>query len=495
MNAWSFTGFISLFKKYNTRRTFLTRMLFFVVIFSCVSLMLLNGITIRLLSGNRAFISVVGELSITEKDALKGIQRYIELHDEQNYSSFLTNYKIINADSLAMHELLNGGSESQITENLLKGGNDPGDIRTLIWEVNNFHRLPQFQNIISIWKAVFRQSGLIEKKVLGIHRQIHDGHYTRAQAIEDSRLLNLLDDRMTELELKFSDQLSNLSRSMNKRLLVLNCLLILFIVSIKCLYSYKTIRQLIRLLKVKDKNNRYMIRTNQELDRFIYSASHELRTPITSLRGLMPILKEETDLRAISEYLVLMDASLTHQDFFIGQIINYSRNKRTELSLVLLNLRQIVDEVINHHQWTDGAESISFRTELDCGLIVGDLMRYKIILNNLISNAIKFSDHTRANKIILIRCTIAGDNLQLDVQDNGIGVDTEFSEKIFEMFFVTRHPNRGAGLGLYIIRETALKMNGTISLRRLTDGGSCFTLLVPHNRRADTKFAVQLASA
>jgi len=113
------------------------------------------------------------------------------------------------------------------------------------------------------------------------------------------------------------------------------------------------------------------------------------------------------------------------------------------------------------------------------GDICSDPLRLTIILNNLLSNAVKFRDESRYDHTIKIRCAIEKNLLKLEVEDNGIGIQEKYKQKIFDMFFVTLHSKRGSGLGLYITRETLTKLGGTIAVSSSPGLGSCFSVSVP----------------
>ena len=224
--------------------------------------------------------------------------------------------------------------------------------------------------------------------------------------------------------------------------------------------------------------NQSLTDTNFELDRFVYSASHDLRAPLTSLQGLLKIIKDENDLNVIRKYHELMERSLQQQDDFIREIINYSRNKRTDLNLEIFSISNLIDTAIKQQQVLLYDEKITFKVDSYMGDICSDPLRLTIILNNLLSNAVKFRDESKYDHTIKIRCAIEKNLLKLIVEDNGIGIQEKYKQKIFDMFFVTLHSKRGSGLGLYITRETLTKLGGTITVSS-SPLGSCFSVSIP----------------
>ena len=103
-------------------------------------------------------------------------------------------------------------------------------------------------------------------------------------------------------------------------------------------------------------------------------------------------------------------------------------------------------------------------------------MRLKIILNNLLSNAVKFQSPQKSNPYIRVFLRTTAERYVIEVEDNGEGIKPNFKEKIFEMFFRGTQRSKGSGLGLYIAREAAEKIQGTISVESEYGKGTVFCI-------------------
>ena len=112
-----------------------------------------------------------------------------------------------------------------------------------------------------------------------------------------------------------------------------------------------------------------------------------------------------------------------------------------------------------------------------------DRLRLKIIINNLLSNAIKYADLNKQKPFILIKSYQLKDNCVIEIEDNGIGIDKKICGRIFDMFFVA-DSNKGTGLGLYIVKEAAENIKGTITVESEVDIGSKFIVTFPHHNEA-----------
>ncbi len=231
--------------------------------------------------------------------------------------------------------------------------------------------------------------------------------------------------------------------------------------------------------EIKGKNI-HLEKTNAELDRFLYSTSHDLRSPLSSIRGLINIARLETDDEKIQRYFRMMVDRVDKLDFFINDIIDYSRNARTELKAEPVDFSELLTEVKENLRYSEGAESISIRTHVDVGReIKADHNRLAVVLNNLMANAIKYHDPGKADQWIDASVRDSNGLLTIEVSDNGTGIDPEHHSKVFDMFFRGTFQSKGSGLGLYIVKETVVKMNGTIGLKSNPGEGSTFSITLP----------------
>lgn len=230
--------------------------------------------------------------------------------------------------------------------------------------------------------------------------------------------------------------------------------------------------------EIKEKNDS-LEKTNKELDRFLYSASHDLRSPLMSIKGLAEIIQNEAGEEKIKKYMSLMNDRIDKLDFFIQDIIDYSRNAKTEVKLEAIELNELLNEVLESFQYLEGASSISVeRNILVTRTLMLDKGRLLIILSNLISNAIKY--HTiRDRRFIKIQAQEIDNQLKISIADNGQGIAEEHIGKIFNMFYRASSQSKGSGLGLYIVREALEKLRGSITVDSQLNVGTTFYLTIP----------------
>lgn len=233
--------------------------------------------------------------------------------------------------------------------------------------------------------------------------------------------------------------------------------------------------------KLIRKQNDELIKTNKELDRFVYSASHDLRSPLSTLTGLINLTKLEKDPTEQLNYLNLMGDRVKAMDSFINEIIDYSRNSRVEVKREQINTKVLLSSIIEDLQYLANKESIEIHWEIPEDLIlITDVSRLKIVFNNLISNAIKYHDPRKQLSWIKLKGERILEQILIVVEDNGIGINNELKHNIFDMFYRAHEHSTGSGLGLYIVKETLAKLNGSILVDSIEGQGCKFQVTLPY---------------
>ncbi len=227
-------------------------------------------------------------------------------------------------------------------------------------------------------------------------------------------------------------------------------------------------------------SNKQLKKLNDELDRFVYSTSHDLRAPLLSVLGLLKLAEGNLDKNEMGRYHGMMQNRLSSLDKFIKDITDYSRNNRLQIVSEDVNIALLTNEIWESLRYSSDAQEIEFINELPQALIVvNDGTRLRVVLSNLIANAIRYHDHRKEKKYIKIYHHITNSSFSLHVEDNGQGIAPELHSKIFDMFYRGNESSQGSGLGLYIVKETLSKLSGTIKLCSTPRQGSTFSISVP----------------
>jgi len=222
---------------------------------------------------------------------------------------------------------------------------------------------------------------------------------------------------------------------------------------------------------------------------FIKMVSHELKTPVTSIKGYVQFLLSILNNQAITPEMMPVKSSLSRIDVqivrltrLITEMLDLSRieSGKLELQKKQFSLNQLVTETVHDFSHTSSTHRLIVQDEFTCD-IIGDRDRLEQVLTNFINNAIKYSPE---NNIINIRVFNWGQHhAAVSVQDFGIGISPEEQQKIFERFYRVSGRNEstysGFGIGLFIANEIVQKHHGTIKVQSEEGKGSIFTFILP----------------
>ncbi len=225
------------------------------------------------------------------------------------------------------------------------------------------------------------------------------------------------------------------------------------------------------------KQNEELIKINQELDQFVYSAAHDLRAPIANVMGLVKLIRMEEISETASHYIGLQEKSLAKLDEFIRSIVDYSRNSRLGLSKDEINLDEFVNEVVDQYRFSENAEKLAIAINVkQPGKFVTDVNRLSVVMNNLVSNAVRYMDPEKPDCFLNIDVEADAKQAKVTVSDNGLGIEKEHLTSIFELFYRASSNSKGTGIGLYIVKETVDKLKGKIKVESKYGDGTTFTV-------------------
>lgn len=226
--------------------------------------------------------------------------------------------------------------------------------------------------------------------------------------------------------------------------------------------------------------NSQLAKTNEELDRFVYSASHDMRAPLSSLLGLINISEKTHDVGELHLHLNMMKGRIKTMEGFIKEVTDYSRNVRLGIALQETDLETVIKEVTHNLAYMSAGKNIRIEINLAEKIsFLTDPNRLKVILNNLTSNAYKYHRLDQPDPHIIFHAHKTQHQVVINITDNGVGIPKDYHQRIFDMFFRASVQSEGSGLGLYIVQETLQKLNGTIRVESTSGLGSTFTVTLP----------------
>ncbi|HXL57551.1 MAG TPA: ATP-binding protein, partial [Chitinophagaceae bacterium] len=229
--------------------------------------------------------------------------------------------------------------------------------------------------------------------------------------------------------------------------------------------------------------NEELQKINAELDKFVYSVSHDLRAPLTSMLGIVEISEDDKPDHITRERLSLLKINIKRLDQLILDIMDYSINARQEIKKEEINFKELLNEITQKLKYMSyGERRVDIRTNVrGSRSFRSDKSRIGIMLTNLISNAIRYSNPKADEPFVEIGINVTDKEANIIVKDNGIGIEKDFHDKIFEMFYRVSQNSIGSGLGLYLVKESVKKLNGTIKLESKKEAGSQFSISIPNN--------------
>jgi signal transduction histidine kinase len=232
--------------------------------------------------------------------------------------------------------------------------------------------------------------------------------------------------------------------------------------------------------------NEELVKINQELDSFVYSVSHNLRAPLMSVLGLLrlaslEIERTEHETKILLSYFSMMEHSIHKLDETLKEILDYSRNARSAIKTEKVDLKNLLQEGFDRLKYHEGSDQIEKVIDVKGTVpFYSDMYRLTVVLHNLISNSIKYRDNHKQNQFIRVKVEVNPAMARIEFVDNGIGIPAELLHKIYDMFFRATEKSEGAGLGLYIVKETVDKLGGRITVNSKYGLGTTFVLEIPN---------------
>ncbi len=216
----------------------------------------------------------------------------------------------------------------------------------------------------------------------------------------------------------------------------------------------------------------------EELDTFSFTISHDLKTPLTSIKNYTEIILEEND--SLNEetlnilHRIIRSADKMHQ--LIKEVMGYSRISRKELIRENLNMRYLLEEIVNELvvAYKTGETNVIIKNMPD---LKADKTMITQVFTNVIGNALKYSSKS-LRPMVIIDAEVKGNEIVYKVQDNGVGIDVKFGNQVFDIFKRLDNVQQfeGSGVGLSIVKRIMEKHNGKVWYESELNKGTTFYL-------------------
>ncbi len=218
---------------------------------------------------------------------------------------------------------------------------------------------------------------------------------------------------------------------------------------------------------------------NLELDNFVYKVSHDLRSPLASILGLINLVKLEGGFQDSLQYLSLMENQVHKLDDFIHDVLSHSKNLKMSLIPLPINFNEVIDKCILDLGYLDGFDEVERSINIEVEDFNSDKWRINEIFRNLIANSIKYRDTSKERCKLDISVKLTDDECEIRIFDNGIGIPKDSIPHIFEMFYRATDISRGSGIGLYIAKNAIEKLDGKIHVESKPREGTGFIITLP----------------
>ncbi len=219
---------------------------------------------------------------------------------------------------------------------------------------------------------------------------------------------------------------------------------------------------------------------NNELDNFVYKVSHDLRGPIASLLGLYNVAIMELKDKEALRYLELYNQQILRLNNIVLSLIDLTRIKEQAMKKEKIDFASLTDECVDSLKYIQDPEALKVIKSIKLEFpVYSDHNLWNTILQNLLENAIKYARPGIPSYVNVDVQTTRDNQLLVGVSDNGVGIDPQFHDQIYDMFFRANEGVSGSGLGLYIVKSAVEKMNGSISFSSRRNEGTTFKIIVP----------------
>lgn len=229
-----------------------------------------------------------------------------------------------------------------------------------------------------------------------------------------------------------------------------------------------------------DIRNEELQKAYDELDKFAYSISHDLRDPLTGVLSAITYALGYDKVKDIHELLLLMRGSILKLDQYIDSLRDYYLLRRGELMLKDIDFNEVADNIRSFYQVSVESSKIDLKIEVEqSATFKSDLSLLELVLHNLLSNAFKYQQKTGSDKYIKLSMHVSKGLATIKVADNGIGIPKEAQQEVFKLFYRASSQAQGMGFGLYNVSAALMKLQGTIEVDSELGQGTTFTVKIP----------------
>ncbi|MGG7034557.1 MAG: sensor histidine kinase [Flavobacterium sp.] len=465
--------------------------LFIILFFSCTSLIVINYITIRILSGSRAYVNGESQYSKGQNKASRYLITYLYTENEKDWELFKEEINVPLGDQVARNALVNNLDENFAKEGFRAGKNKEDDLDDMIWIFKNFKSVAFLKEAIAEWKNADELVNQLNEIGLDLHEKIRTGKLSEQTKLQFSSEISSHCEKLGMVADNFSNIVGDGTRKMKDYLIVINTILILMMMSSASVYYLTTLKKIIESKKNLKKNKEQLHNIIQDLEKtkielsteiiqhkkLIGTISHDIKSPLKFLTMSSKYIFEESEKCEDEKFKKSTKSvySSTLQLYnFIDSLLTYSKmffeGKSSENSVY--NLKELVQTKFELFNEIAQVSNNLLINEIDKNVntqINKEVL--SVILHNLLDNALKNTDEGQ----IKVYTQIKNKRMYLVVEDTGKGFKKEdllYYNQLSNEQSAEKLILRNSGMGLHMVIELIHILHGDLKITSEVGKGS-----------------------
>jgi signal transduction histidine kinase len=474
--------------------------LYIILFFSCSSLIVINYITIRILSASRAYVNGESQYSKGQNKASRHLITYLYTENNKSWKLFNEELSVPLGDQLAREALSHNLNDSIAKKGFRAGKNKEGDLDDLIWVFKNFNSVSFLKKAISEWTYADQSVNKLDQMGLEVHQKIKKQKLDLQKKHKLTAAITLMCEKQNAAADRFSEIVGEGTREIKDKLIVINIFFILIIISSVTVYYAITLKKIIASEKdlknkkdqlqdiIKDLENTKLELSTEIIQhkKLIGTISHDIKSPLKYLAMTNKYIYEKAKSYDDQKFKKITKSaySSTLQLFnFIDSLLTYSKiffeGNSAENSVYLLN--ELVQTKCNlFHEIAEASNTVLIN-EIDKNIttkINKDIL--SVILHNLLDNAIKNTEEG----VIKVYSHIKNKKLYVVVEDSGKGFKEEdllYYNQLSNQQSTEKLMLRNSGIGLHMIVELIHILNGDLKFYSEYGNGSKIEIITDLN--------------
>lgn len=223
---------------------------------------------------------------------------------------------------------------------------------------------------------------------------------------------------------------------------------------------------------------------DEEINHFVYKASHDIKGPLVSLKGIVSMAIDNLNNKdSLSQLLTLIDNSVGSIENTLDSILEYKNIDKSVLRDSIIDFNELIPEILVENKNVHEYNGLKIDTNINTSHnFINDKDVIHSILSQLIQNAIKYRKPNDVNSFLNIHIDINEKEAILSIEDNGVGMSERVLKNAFTLFFRGHKGVPGSGLGLYVVKKGTERIGGELTAKSILSEGSKFTLTIPNNK-------------